>query len=486
MTEVPSQCLPKVAIVGRPNVGKSALFNRITGTQLAIVYDQPGVTRDRLYHRAEWSGKEFMIVDTGGLMSGNEELPRDVAKAFQASDRVIYGRDSIPTAIERQAAFAVEEADALIMVVDGQEGLTGTDADIVQWIRRNHSKKPLLLAVNKCENVQKAEMQAAPFWEMGLEPLAVSAISGSGTGDLLDGLVSRLPEPRLPGEGEDDPTAPLRVAIVGRPNVGKSSLVNAIVGQERTIVSEMSGTTRDAIDTEFKGPDGRPYVLVDTAGIRKRTAVATSPDGAEALSVDRAFRAISRADVVVLVLDVNEGVTVQDFRLAERIAEEGKACIVVANKWDAMKKDTNTMIEKEKDFRAQLRPIEWAPIVFTSAKSGQRVLRVLEAAKLAGEEHKKRVPTATLNMVVGDATHWRAPPTGRTTGKKGRVYYATQAAVRPPAFVFFVNDPKLFTEDYRRYLERQLRENIGFPGSPIKLFYRGKPKIGANGNVVRS
>ncbi|PRW61158.1 GTPase Der [Chlorella sorokiniana] len=471
-SELPDDLLPKVAIVGRPNVGKSALFNRIVGQQVAIVFDYPGVTRDRLYTRAFWGDREFLLVDTGGLMSDAEKLPKEQQEAARRS----ISAAGLPAAIERQAAAAVEEADALILVVDGQTGGTSVDEEIQAWLRRTHPNKPVVLAVNKCENAAKADLQAAEFWGSGLEPIPVSAISGSGTGELMEKLTALLPRPpsladaaEVLGDGES-----LSVAIVGRPNVGKSSLLNSLVGQERSIVSDMSGTTRDAIDTDVTLKDGRKFKLVDTAGVRKRTAIASSKDGAEPLSVERAFRAVRRSEVAVLVLDAGEGVTQQDFRLAEYIAAEGRACVIAVNKWDTIPVKTDkTLADYEADVRAQLRPIEWANIVFISAKTGQRVKRVLDAATAASEEHRRRITTSTLNLVLKEAQGWQMPPSSGN-GRRGRIYYGTQAGIKPPSFVLFCNDTKLFPDDYRKYIERQFRENVGFPGSPLRLFWRGK------------
>lgn len=476
--EIPFEDLPKVAIVGRPNVGKSALFNRITGSATAIVYDYPGVTRDRLYTRAYWGNTEFVVVDTGGLMGDASKLEAEISAAAMHS----ISAEGLPEAIERQAAAGVAEADCIVLVMDGQTGLTATDEEIVSWLRRSHPKKPVMLAINKCETPQKADIQAADFWNLGLEPIAVSAISGSGTGDLMDQLVHSLPPPKSE-EHVPEGQEPLAVAIVGRPNVGKSSLLNSFVGRERSIVSSMSGTTRDAIDTDLVLPDGRKFKLIDTAGIRKRMAVAASKDGAEPLSVGRALAAIRRADLAVLVIDAVESttsghfaVTTQDFRLCEIIAAEGRACVVVVNKWDCIKDKSNrTMEEYRTDVLASLRPISWAKVVFTSATTGQRVSKVLDAATEAGKEHGRRVSTATMNMVLQETLAWKSPPTGKgAQSKRGRVYYVTQAATRPPTFVFFVNDAKLFTDDYRRYVERQLRDNVGFAGTPVRMFWRGK------------
>lgn len=472
---IPDELLPRVAIVGRPNVGKSALFNRLVGKQVAIVYDYPGVTRDRLYTRAEWGGREFMMVDTGGLMSKATELPKEQQIAAMRS----ISAAGLPSAIERQAAAAVEEADALVLVVDGQTGSSASDEEVLIWLRRTHPNKPITLAVNKCENVKKADEQVAEFWETGLEPLAVSAISGSGTGEVLDSIVANLPPPPSADSAVVEEETSISLAIIGRPNVGKSSILNSLVGAERSIVSDMAGTTRDAIDIDIVSPDGQEFKLIDTAGVRRRASVAATKDGAEPLMVERSFRAIRRAEVAVLVIDATEGITQQDFRLAEYIAAEGRACVIAVNKWDLVPdKNNSTLADFEANVRAQLRPIEWANIVFTSAKTGQRVKRILEAATAAAEEHRRRITTATLNLVLQDASAWRAPPsTG--SGRRGRVYYGTQAGIKPPTFVLFCNDPLLFADDYKKYMERQFRENVGFPGTPLRLYWRGKGVGGA-------
>ena len=469
--KIPDEKLPRVAIVGRPNVGKSALFNRLTGTKRAIVYDQPGITRDRMYIRAFWGDSEFMMVDTGGL----ESLPGNPEDA--PSVDTVGGFEILPGMVESQAALAVREASALIMVTDGQMGLTTADEEIYQWIRKNYSDKPLQLAVNKCESSTKGEEQVLDFWSLGgVTPLAVSAISGTGTGDLMDALVSNLPDPALEGEdlgALDEDDAPLKVAIIGRPNVGKSSLLNQLAGDARAIVSDYSGTTRDTIDSDVVGADGRKYTLIDTAGIRRRTAVAAGKDVPESLAVGRALQAMRRADIVVLVIDAEEGPSQQDFVLAERAAlQEGCGLLLCVNKWDLIDKDAFTMVQYTKTLRSKLRVFEWASVVYTSALTGQRIQKVLAAATEASVHHRKRLSTATLNAVVQEATLWKGPPS--RGGRKGKVYYVTQASTRPPTFVFFVNDPKLFPETYRRYMERSLRENIGFPGTPVRILWRGK------------
>lgn len=477
---IPDALLPKIAIVGRPNVGKSALFNRIAGGDIAIVHDEAGVTRDRLYTRAFWSTHEFMLVDTGGVLTipgdgsdavavtapgGEEAVAKAIKEAYDAG---------LPAMIEKQAGAAVSSADSIIFVVDGQAGLTAADIDIANWLRKKHSNKKITLAVNKCESPTKGQLQVAEFWTLGFTPVPVSAISGTGTGNLLD-LVCEGLKP-AEGELEEEEDKPMAIAIVGKPNVGKSSILNALVGEERTIVSPVSGTTRDAIDTEFADDNGQTLKLIDTAGIRRRGAVASAGSRAESLSVNRAFRAIRRSDVVALVIDALDCVTEQDFRLGERIAREGKACIIVVNKWDTVpNKDAMSTVWYDKDVRERLRCLDWAPTVYCSASSGQRIKKILEMAVAAGEERQRRLTTATLNQVIRDAVALKQPPTGRG-GKKGRIYYCTQAGVKPPTFVFFVNDANLFPEIYRRYMEKQLRLNVGFPGTPVRLLWRSKQK----------
>lgn len=470
-SKVPDASLPRVAIVGRPNVGKSALFNRLTGTKRAIVYDEPGVTRDRMYVRSYWGEHEFMMVDTGGL----ENLPANPEGA-PSTDR-IGGVEILPGMIEAQAAEAVKEAAVLVFVVDGQAGLTAADMDIYAWLRRTQSHKPLHLAVNKCESTTKGEELVYDFYSLGdVNPIGVSAISGTGTGELLDNMCATLPPPPQDGEQrveDEEAEIPVTVAIIGRPNVGKSSLLNGLAGEARSIVSNFSGTTRDSIDTEVVDKyNDRKFTLIDTAGIRRRTQVKSGTDGAEKLSVGRALQAMKRADVVVLVIDGTEGPSQQDFVLAERATQEGCAIVLCINKWDLVDKDTYTMNKYTDDMRLKLRVFEYAEIVYTSALTGQRIQKILDAAHVASVNHRKRLTTATLNSVVQEATLWKLPPSRNS--RKGKIYYITQASIRPPTFVFFVNDPKLFPETYRRYMERQLRENIGFPGTPIRLLWRGK------------
>jgi len=476
--QVPIHLLPKIAVVGRPNVGKSSLFNKLAGSKAAIVHDTPGVTRDRLYVRGFWGAEDFLLIDTGGLIDPSEAEKQGVTLPDHAEDPgTKRSAELIPGMIETQAIAAVEEADAIIAVVDGQSGPCASDEDILRFLRRRYPNKPVLLAVNKCESQTAGLTQAAAFWEFGYDPIAVSALNGTGTGELLDELMAVLPKKAPPVEEwthmavEDDP---IRVAIIGRPNVGKSSLVNAILGEERTIVSKMSGTTRDVIDSPFTDSTGQKYVLVDTAGIRKRSKVVGKKDVPEQLSVQRALKAARRADVAVLVLDALEGPTEQDFRLADRIGMDGRACVIVLNKWDLVPdKDGSTMTDYENNFTKRMRNVAWAPRVFTCATSGQRVKDVLDKVRGVGAQHRKRISTSTLNMVVRDACLVRQPPIAG--GRAGRIYYATQAATRPPTFVMFTNDASMFNEMYRRFIERQLREQIGFEGTPIRVLWRSKP-----------
>jgi GTP-binding protein len=435
--------LPVVAIIGRPNVGKSTIVNRLAKVQEAIVYDEPGVTRDRTYKNAFWRDRDFLIVDTGGLVFDDET-------------------EFLPM-IREQALMALSESCAAIFVVDGQAGLTQADREISDWLHRQ--QVPVIMAVNKCESLTQGYAQAAEFYELGWEAYPVSGIHGNGLAEALDEVLSHFPEPNDEAEEEE-----IRVAIVGRPNVGKSSLLNAIAGENRAIVSPISGTTRDAIDLLVER-NGVRYRLVDTAGIRRKKYVEYGP---EFFGINRAFKAIDRADVVLLVLDAVEGVTDQDQKLAGRILEEGRACIVVMNKWDAIaEKDTYTMLEHMKSVKARLHFTEWADVVFTSAMSGQRVEKIFDMIAPAAEQHRRRVSTSVINEILEDAVSWYSPPTLKG-GKQGRIYYGTQVTAQPPTFALFVNSPDRFGDTYRRYIERKIRESLGFKGTPIRIFWRGK------------
>ena len=435
--------LPIVAVIGRPNVGKSTFVNRLAGDQQAIVHDEPGITRDRTYRPAFWLDRDFQVVDTGGLVFNDDT-------------------EFLPM-IRQQAMAALVEATVAIFVVDGQLGLTAGDREIAQWLRRQ--SVPVLLAVNKCESVEQGLAQAAEFWELGLgEPYPISAIHGSGTGELLDELITHLPPVDELVEDNE-----IKVAIIGRPNVGKSSLLNALTGQERSIVSPVSGTTRDAIDTIVERGE-QTYRLIDTAGIRRKKNV---DYGAEFFSINRAFKAIRRCDVVLFVIDVLDGVTEQDMKLAGRIIEEGRAVILIINKWDAVEKETGTINEYRKEIMSRLYFMEWAQIIFVSAMTGQRVNKILDLVDTAAESHRRRVSTSVINEVLEEAVSWHSPPTTRQ-GKQGRIYYGTQVSSQPPTIALFVNDPKRFNDNYRRYIDRQFREQLGFIGTPVRLVWRGK------------
>ncbi|MEA5572737.1 ribosome biogenesis GTPase Der [Calothrix sp. UHCC 0171] len=435
--------LPIVAIIGRPNVGKSTFVNRLAGVQTAIVHDEPGVTRDRTYLPAFWCDREFTVVDTGGLIFNDDT-------------------EFLPL-IRQQAMAALADATAAIFVVDGKHGITSADEEIAEWLRVQ--KVPALLAVNKCESPEQGAIQAADFWSLGLgEPFPISAIHGSGTGELLDELINHLPMTIDVPENDE-----IKVAIVGRPNVGKSSLLNAFVGEERAIVSPISGTTRDAIDTQIER-DGQKYRIIDTAGIRKKKHIEY---GTEFFSINRAFKAIRRADVVLMVIDALDGVTEQDQKLAGRILEEGRACIIVVNKWDAIEKDSHTIYQYEKDLEERLHFTEWADTVFVSAVTGQRVEKILASVVNAAQEHKRRVSTSVINEVLEEAVRWHSPPVSRS-GKQGKIYYGTQVTTAPPTIALFVNEAKRFNDNYRRYIERQFRQQLGFQGTPIRLLWRSK------------
>ncbi|NDC07193.1 MAG: ribosome biogenesis GTPase Der [Synechococcaceae bacterium WB9_2_069] len=378
--------------------------------------------------------------------------------------------------IREQAKLAMAEAAVAVVIVDGQQGLTAADESIAEWLR--HQNCPVLLAVNKCESPDQGLAMAADFWTLGLgEPYPVSAIHGAGTGELLDKVISFLPASQeLEGLEE-----PIQLAIIGRPNVGKSSILNSICGENRAIVSPIRGTTRDTIDTTIER-EGKTWKLLDTAGIRRRRSVSYGP---EFFGINRSFKAIERSDVCVLVIDAEEGVTEQDQRLAGRIEEDGRACVVAVNKWDLISKDSHTLPAMEKELRSKLYFLEWAPMLFISALTGQRVERIFPLAALAVEQHRRRVSTSVVNEVLKEALSWRTPPTTRG-GRQGKLYYGTQVAVRPPSFTLFVNDPKLFGDTYRRYVERQIREGLGYEGSPLRLFWRGKQQRDAERDQSRA
>ncbi len=444
--------LPIVAIIGRPNVGKSTIVNRLAESKDAIVHDEPGITRDRTYRNAYWQDREFQVVDTGGLVfdDNTEFLPL----------------------IREQAMAALAEASVAIFVVDGQTGITGGDEEIAQWLRQQ--PVPTLLAVNKCESITEGLTQAAMFWELGLgEPYPISGIHGNGTGELLDDLITYLPVAEIPETNE------IKIAIVGRPNVGKSSLLNAFIGEKRAIVSPISGTTRDAIDTVVER-NGKTYRLIDTAGIRKKKNVEY---GAEFFGINRAFKAIRRAEVVLFVIDALDGVTEQDQKLANRIIEDGRACVIVVNKWDAVEKDSYTIYTYEQEVRSRLYFVEWAEMIFVSALTGKRVEKIIDLIDNAANEYQRRVTTSVINEVLEEAISWNSPPTSRQ-GRQGKIYYGTQVTSKPPTIALFVNDPKRFPDNYRRYIQGQFRQHLGFTGTPIRLLWRGKKSREVEQNTV--
>ncbi len=434
--------LPLVALVGRPNVGKSALFNRILRKRLAIVEDTPGVTRDRLYAETEWSGRRFGLVDTGGYVARPE--------------------DPLVEQVRWQAQQAVAEADVVVFVVDAQTGLVPGDQEVAEVLRR--SGKPVVVAVNKADAPGDAAAVAVEFSALGLgDPVPVSALHGLRVGDLLDRVVEHLPPPAPGGEQEE----PVRVAVVGRPNVGKSSLVNALVGSPRVVVDERPGTTRDAVDTWLRHR-GRPFVLVDTAGLRRRARVR---EALEFYSVRRAQEALERSHVAVLVVDASEGVTDQDQRIAREVSDRGKALVVAANKWDLVRGPLAG--ERAKQLYHALRHVSFAPVLFVSAKTGRNVTRVLDAALRADRAHALRVPTGPLNRAV-EAAEAAHPAPADPRGRPLKIYYATQVSTRPPTVALFVNHPEVATEAYLRHLEARLRERFDFEGTPLRFVLRAR------------
>jgi GTP-binding protein len=432
---------PVVAIVGRPNVGKSTLFNRLVGERQAIVEDIPGTTRDRIYGAADWAGREFTVVDTGGI--------------------AVNEADTFTAMIEEQARQAMEEADVIIFMVDVRAGVSQADGEVAEHLRR--SQKPLIVAANKADNLE-LDLDASDFYQLGLgDPMPISATHGLGIGELLDEVVSRLP----PEAAEPEPEL-FKVAIVGRPNVGKSSLLNAILGQERAIVSEVPGTTRDAIDTVLEY-EGQRLLLIDTAGIRRRGRVER---GIEKYSVIRALRAIDRCDAACLVVDASEMLTGQDVHIAGYVNDAHKGMVLVINKWDLVPKTETTMRQYQTEIERELNFMDWVPWLFISAKTGQRVERVLRSVLHIKEQREKRIGTGELNQVVQEAVRRHTPPGDK--GRQLRIYYATQAGVNPPTFVFFVNDPKLSHFSFKRYLENQIRQRFGFEGTAIKLVLKAR------------
>lgn len=434
---------PLVAIVGRPNVGKSMLFNKLVGQRLSIVEDTPGVTRDRLYAEAEWCGHTFDIVDTGGIEPGTDS--------------------EILTFMRRQAEIAIQNATVIVFLCDIKTGLTASDQEVANMLLR--SRKPVVLAVNKADQVGPTNPDIYEFYNLGLgDPILVSAVHGHGTGDLLDACVQHFPEN---GE-EDEPDDVVKVAVIGKPNVGKSSLINRILGEERVIVSNVAGTTRDAVDSYFENETGK-YLFIDTAGMRKKSKV---DDRIEKFSVLRATMAIERADVCLILIDANEGVTEQDTKVAGLAHEAGKASILVVNKWDAIEKDDKTMDRMREDIRRDLSYMTYAPIVFISAMTGQRVPRLFELINYVNDQAAMRITTGMLNSVLADATARVQPPSDK--GRRLKIFYITQVGIKPPHFVCFCNDAQLFHFSYQRYIENQIRNTFGLEGTPIRLTIRQK------------
>ncbi|WP_300270866.1 ribosome biogenesis GTPase Der [uncultured Flavonifractor sp.] len=434
---------PLIAIVGRPNVGKSMLFNKLVGQRLSIVEDTPGVTRDRLYAEAEWLNRKFDLVDTGGIEPGTDS--------------------EILAFMRQQAEIAIQNATVIIFLCDVKTGLTASDQEVANMLLR--SGKPVVLAVNKMDQVGHTNPDIYEFYNLGLgDPIAVSAVHGHGTGDLLDECFKYFP----PEDEEEEEEDVIKVAIIGKPNVGKSSLVNRILGEKRVIVSDMAGTTRDAVDSYFENQKGK-YLLIDTAGMRKKSKV---DDPIEKFSVLRATMAIERADVCLILIDANEGVTEQDTKVAGLAHEAGKACIIVVNKWDSIEKDDKTMDRMRQDVRRDLSYMTYAPIVFISALTGQRVDRLFDLINYVNDQASLRITTGMLNSVLADATARVQPPTDK--GRRLKIYYMTQIGIKPPHFVCFCNDAKLFHFSYQRYLENQIRSTFGLEGTPVRLTIRQK------------
>ena len=434
---------PLVAIVGRPNVGKSMLFNKLTGQRLSIVEDTPGVTRDRLYAQAEWRSRTFDLVDTGGIEPNTD--------------------NEILSFMREQAEIAISTADVIIFVCDIKTGMTAADQDVAGMLQR--SRKPVVLAVNKMDATGHTNPDIYEFYNLGLgDPYPVSAVHGHGTGDLLDACFEYFP----PEEEEEEEDDVVKVAIIGKPNVGKSSLTNRMLGEERVIVSNMAGTTRDAVDSYFENETGK-YLIIDTAGMRKKSKV---EDRVEKFSVLRATMAIERSDVCLILIDANEGVTEQDTKVAGLAHEAGKACIIVVNKWDAIEKDDKTMKRMEDDIRRDLAYMTYAPIIFISALTGQRVTKLFDLIQTVVNQAAIRIPTGVLNSVLADATNRVQPPTDK--GRRLKIYYMTQVGVKPPHFVIFCNDARLFHFSYQRYIENQIRSTFGLVGTPVQITIRQK------------
>ena len=434
---------PVVAVVGRPNVGKSTLFNKLIGQRLSIVEDTPGVTRDRIFAECEWRDRTFMLADTGGIEPKTDDI--------------------ILAQMRTQAQLAIDQADVIILVTDLRSGVTANDQAVASMLQK--SGKPVVLCVNKCDTPGEPPAEFYEFYNLGLgEPIGVSSVHGMGTGDLLDAVYDYLP----PAVDEDEERDIIKVAVIGRPNAGKSSLINCVAGEERSIVSDIAGTTRDAIDTHVRNKYG-DFIFIDTAGLRRKSRV---DDAIEKYSVLRAQMAVERADVCVIMIDGVEGFTEQDSKVAGIAHEKGKACIIAVNKWDAVEKDDKTMDKMRKELMEDFSFMPYAPFLFISAKTGQRVERLFELIKFVSAQNSMRITTGMLNDVLAQATARVQPPTDK--GKRLRIYYMTQASTNPPTFVFFVNRAELFHFSYQRYLENQLRDTFGLEGTPIRFIVREK------------
>ncbi|MCD8359803.1 MAG: ribosome biogenesis GTPase Der [Acidaminococcaceae bacterium] len=435
---------PIVAIVGRPNVGKSTLFNIFANSRISIVEDTPGVTRDRLYADTEWLDNEFMMVDTGGIE--------------------IMNNDKIAVSIRQQAQIAIAEADVILFVCDARAGITHEDAEVARLLRQ--SKKPIVLAANKADS-PKQEMEIFEFYNLGIgEPIPVSAVNHLGLGDLLDAVVEKFPE--TSAYGEDDDEDEIKVALIGRPNVGKSSIFNTLVGEERSIVSDVAGTTRDAIDTPVVR-DGQKFLFIDTAGMRRKARI---DEPIEKYSIIRSLRAVDRSDVVLMVIDAIDGVTEQDKKIAGYAHEAGKGIVLVVNKWDLYDKDNASTLRYTENLRRELVFMQYAPVVFVSAMTKQRIHRLPEVIHYVAEQNAMRISTSVLNQVVEDVIAINPPPTEK--GQRLKILYATQVKIKPPTFVIFVNEPEIMHFSYQRYLENKLREAFGFEGTPLQMIIRGK------------
>ena len=445
-----SRRIPVISIVGKGNVGKSTLFNRLTNSfeDGSIVYDTLGITRDKLYRKAIWCGYEYLVADTGGFIINKAQ------------------KDIFSEEVKEQALIAIQEANLVVFVVDGQSELDSEDIELARFLK--FQKTPVILAVNKCENVNNYESNINNFWSLGFgEPIPISAIHGINTGELLDTIIKYIPKMSL-SYTDDIPS----VSLIGRPNVGKSSILNFLHGKKKSIVSDIPGTTRDSLDSYISGGNNfNVYNLIDTAGIRKKKSIEYGP---EFFMINRSFKSIERSDCVLIVIDASIGITEQDQKLAEMINKQGKACVILFNKWDKISLESKNNYEDTKDFiRFYLPSIYWANVLFISAKDGTRCDKILNTVDLAIEQYNRHIPTSILNEIIEEAIKWRAPP-GLKNSKEGKIYYSTQINERPPTFAIFVNEPILFNESYRRYIENQIRNGLGFQGTSLKIFWTKK------------